>query len=295
MMVRRARVGDQPPTEQSYHERRPAPALAGLVSSVWIQRVSPSATPYPHRNLPNGSVEFRCQVGVVPQIVGPLTRPMVELLAPGSTVVGVRFRPGAAASVLGVPPSELVDLVLDADQLWGRSAVALGERVAQSASPEQALVLLHQLIVGRLADAAGPDPLVAVVVRRLSGWPTDDVGSLGSSLGISERQFRRRCQSAIGVAPKALQRMLRFQGFLALVQLALSQGRSPAGDGLALLAAEAGYADQSHLTRECVRLTGVTPRRFLRQTEQACGCGHDHEASFAPLLRSRALPHAAPI
>jgi AraC-like DNA-binding protein len=84
--------------------------------------------------------------------------------------------------------------------------------------------------------------------------------------------------------------MLRFQAFLALVQSALSQGREPAGDGLAALAADSGYADQAHLTRECVRLAGVTPRTFLRQTAQACGCGHVHEVSFAPLLRWRYGP-----
>ena len=102
----------------------------------------------------------------------------------------------------------------------------------------------------------------------------------------------RRCQSAIGLAPKVLHRMLRFQEFLALVQFALSQGRDPADDGLGLLAADAGYADQSHLTRECVRLTGLTPQAFLAETQPHCGCGHEHEVPFAPLLPSR--PAAAP-
>src|SRR4029453_14208456 len=82
------------------------PALAGLVSSVWIQRVSPDADPYTHRNIPNGGVELLCPVGSLPRVVGPLTRPLVEVLAPGTTVVGVRFRPGAAAPVLG-PPAPL--------------------------------------------------------------------------------------------------------------------------------------------------------------------------------------------
>jgi AraC-like DNA-binding protein len=76
--------------------------------------------------------------------------------------------------------------------------------------------------------------------------------------------------------------MLRFQGFLAPAQDALAQGRDPAGDGLARLAVGAGYADQSHLTRECVRLTGDTPLAFLRETGEQCGCGH--EASYAPMM-----------
>jgi hypothetical protein len=76
--------------------------------------VAADAAPYTHRDIPNGSVEPRCVIGAVPQVVGPLTRPTVEILAPGSTVVGHRFYPGAAVSVLGVPASTLVDVVLQA-------------------------------------------------------------------------------------------------------------------------------------------------------------------------------------
>ena len=292
-MLRTADVDDPAPAGQSYIERPPIPALAGLVSSVWIQQVSPDADPYTHRNIPNGGVELLCLVGSVPRVVGPLTRPLVEVLAPGTTVVGVRFRPGAAPSVLGLPASELVDLAVDTDELWGHSAVALGERVAGAASPKEALGRLQRHIVGRLGDAPGPDPLVSEAVRRLMPWRTDDVGSLTSSLSISNRQLRRRCQAAVGLAPKALHRMLRFQGFLALTQDVLARGRAPTDDGVAVLAAEAGYADQPHLTRECLRLTGLSPRAFLGEAEDHCGCGHDHAAAFMPLLRSRLLPHSA--
>src|SRR5215218_8481009 len=261
---------------QGYVERPPVSALAGLVSSVWIQQVAPDADPYMHRSIPHGGVELVCPVGDVPRIVGPLTRPLVEVLAPGTTVVGVRFHPGAAPSVLGLPASELVDLTLETDALWGRSAVALAELIDAASTPEEALAGVQRNIAGRLADAAAPDRLVSEAVRQLMPWRADDVGSLTSTLYISERQLRRRCQAATGFAPKVLHRMLRFQGFLALAQHAIAQGKVPTHDGLALLAAEAGYADQPHLNRECLRLTGMSPRAYLGATEQACGCGHDH-------------------
>jgi AraC-like DNA-binding protein len=274
------------PGGQTYTERPPLASLAGLVSSVWIQQVAPDAQPYTHRNIPNGGVELLCRVGAVPRVVGPLTRPLVEVLIPGATVVGMRFHPGAAPSVLGLPASALVDLSLAVDELWGSSGVALGELVDAAASPEEALAVLQRQVAGRLADATAPDPLVSEAVRQLR-WRTEDVGALTSSLYISERQLRRRCQAAVGVAPKVLHRMLRFQGFLALAQQAIAQGKTPTDDGLALMAAEAGYADQPHLSRECLRLTGVSPRTFLGETEHTCACGHDHAASYAPLLQSR--------
>jgi AraC-like DNA-binding protein len=285
-------AGSDGPRGQSYVERAPVAALASVVSSVWIQQVAPDAESYTQRDIPSGGVELRCALGALPRVVGPLTRPRFEVLAPGTTVVGVRFHPGAASSALGPPASELVDLTLVTDALWGRDAVALGERVDAAASPEAALAGLQRHLVGRIAEAAAPDPLVAEAVRQLR-WRRDDVGSLTSSLHISERQLRRRCEAAVGLAPKALHRTLRFQGFLALAQQAIAQGRAPTDAGLARLAAEAGFADQPHLSRECLRLTGASPRAFLGETEQACAYGHDHAASFTPLLRSRPQPLAA--
>lgn len=225
-------------------------------------------------------------MGAALQFAGPLTRPRLELLPPGTTVVGVRFRPGAAVGLLGIRPSELADGTVDVAEVWGPTADALGGRVAQRGAAEAA-GLLEEALTGRLDDAARPDPLVAEAVRRMMCGRPEDVGALRSSLFLSERQFRRRCEAATGLAPKELQRMLRFQGFLARVQFALARGLRPAAAGLGWLAAEAGYADQSHLARECRRLTGLSPRAFLGQTEKQCGAGHDHRASFAPLLRPR--------
>ena len=60
---------------------------------------------------------------------------------------------------------------------------------------------------------------------------------------------------------------------------------------IADLAAEVGYADQAHLSRECVRLTALTPRELLGDAVDRCGCGHDHTASYGPFLAAR--PRAA--
>jgi AraC-like DNA-binding protein len=271
---------------QSYVERAAVPALRELASSVWVQQVGRDAAPHVHRHVPNGAVELVCRVGSAPQVIGPLTEPLLEVLEPGTTVVGVRFVPGAFPAVTGQPASELVGLVLDAEELWGRSAAALGEAVGTAPSPQEALAAVQLHVHERAGAGEPPDPLVSEAVRSLMPWRTTDVTSLTASLFISETQLRRRCRAAVGLAPKALHRMLRFQGFLALVQQAIAQARAPTDDGLARLALRAGYADQSHLTRECVRLTGVPPRAFLAETQKACACGHDHSASFAPVLRA---------
>ncbi len=75
---------------------------------------------------------------------------------------------------------------------------------------------------------------------------------------MSERQFRRRCLAAAGYGPKTLHRILRFRRFVARIDAA----DAPAD--LSRIAAEAGYADQAHLTRESVRLAGLPPAALAR-------------------------------
>jgi AraC-like DNA-binding protein len=186
--------------------------------------------------------------------------------------------------VLGVPASEVVDLSVGADELWGRSAVALGEAVAAALSPWEAAAKLEAVVVARLADAGEPDPITMEAVRLLLPGRTREVTSIPSKLYISESQLRRRVQEATGFAPKVLHRMLRFQGFLAL-----AQGFEQPSRELARLAVEAGYADQSHLTRESARLADRSPLTLLRNSERYCGHTHDHTAYYAPLLPARAL------
>jgi AraC-like DNA-binding protein len=275
--------GPRAPHGQTYRERPAARALADHVTCVWVQQVLPDSAPYTHHTVPNGSAELVCEVGSVPRLVGPQTGATVETLAPGTTVVGVRFRPGALPSVLGMPASELVDLAVEWDELMNGSAAALGEKVAAAASPQEAATALEGELSARLAEASGLDPIASEAVRHLLPWRETDVAALTSSLYISERQLRRRFEAAIGFSPKTLHRMMRFQGFLAL-----AQGRERPSAELARLAAEAGFADQSHLTRESLRLAGRSPRALLREAEEHCAGAHDHAASYAPLLRGRA-------
>jgi AraC-like DNA-binding protein len=274
-------VPDQP---GRYVERAPVAALTDVVTSAWIQQVAAGGPPYRQRNLPHGGAELVCAVGGAPRVVGPLTRAQVDVLAPGTTLVGLRLRPGAVGTLFGLPPGELLDLAVPADALWGRAAAVIGDRIAATASPAEALAELQRSILARRRDAETPDPLVAAAVRRLMPQRATGVSALPDLLAVSERQLRRRFVAAVGLGPKTLHRTLRFQGFLARIQWALAAGRAPVGDGLAALAATCGYADQAHLTRECVRLTGTTPRAFLAETADACACGHDHAASYGPLL-----------
>src|SRR5690349_16081141 len=215
---------------QSYRERPPAPALAAHVACIWVQEADEA---YAHRTVPNAAAELSCRVGGTPVVTGPRSRHALELLAPGTTVVGVRFRPGAAAALLGVPARAILDESAHADDVLDTGPLA--ERIAAAPSPWAAAQALEGFLLARVRAAPPPDPLIAEAVRRLL-WRANEVTELTTALHISERQLRRRSTEAIGLAPKAVHRILRFQGFLAL-----AHGREPLGPDLAQLAADAGY------------------------------------------------------
>jgi AraC-like DNA-binding protein len=127
-------------------------------------------------------------------------------------------------------------------------------------------------------------------VRLLMPWHPVDISRLAGHLALSASQLRRRCLHAVGMSPKALQRTLRFQGFLALAQAGATATSRRGADGMAGLAVDVGYADQAHLSRECLRLAGLTPRQLLGGSIDRCACGHEHSASYQPFLATRRRP-----
>ncbi|HEX2128523.1 MAG TPA: DUF6597 domain-containing transcriptional factor [Solirubrobacterales bacterium] len=245
----------------SYREFEPRAELRDLVACTW-ERDVPAGAPGPSRILPDGSVDLMWRANEL-VVAGPDRGPFLSSV-PAGTVVGLRLRPGTAGRVLGVPASELLDTRLPLAEVWPLDG--LDERVAGARSGAHRREELERALLARRERIGAADRLIHAAAARL-GRPEVRVGTLSDELGTSERQLRRRFNDAVGYGPKTLDRILRFQRFVGLVQ-ALANG---AGAGLARTAAELGYADQSHLTRECTRLSGLTPRELITEARRASG------------------------
>lgn len=226
----------------------PRPSLARHVACVWAER-SAAADPL----LPDGAVELVWS-GSGLFVRGADTRPHAVGVFPDRTFVVLRFRPGAAADVLGLRGKELADSRVGISLLWGRPEMErLEEELAARKSSRAVADVLEDAVGERVREL--PDPAVEAVVARLRRGPAR-IDVLAERTGLSERHLLRRCTTALGYGPKTLDRIFRFQRFRAL-----AAGRRDLG--LAELAAAAGYADQAHLTRECRRLAGETPAAHL--------------------------------
>jgi len=231
----------------TYAEWRPPAALRGAVACLWAS-VVPDGDWGESLVLPDGCSDLIWEQGTGGYVAGPDTGPVrFPRAAAGAVIVGARFRPAAGGPALGLPLSELRDQRVPLADLLPAQARPLSDTLSPAAA---AHALLE--VTGRLVAASSADSAIAraAALLRDPGARTEDIAG---RVGLSERQLRRRTHAAAGYGPKTLQRILRFQRFVRTVD-------ASAGPlDLAAAAAMAGYADQSHLTRESVALSGLTP------------------------------------
>jgi AraC-like DNA-binding protein len=198
-------------------------------------------------------------------VAGPDLQVKLERVPPGTAVVGMRFLPGVAATLLRVPASQIVGARVPLDCFWPGTARELTDAVGDAREPYVVATRLESALAKMAGDFESPDPS-AEIIRRCVARPREGrrpiVPELTAALGVSERTLRRHCEHAFGYGPKTLDRVLRMQRFLELA-------RARPGRGLANLAGAVGYADQAHLTREARRLTGFTPTAILNQLSEA--------------------------
>jgi AraC-like DNA-binding protein len=227
------------------------------VSCLWERTVS-ADDPSRSLVLPDGCVDLVWRADRL-IVAGPDRGPMLSPLTPGETVVGLRFAPGMAGAGLGLPADELRDTRAGIADVWGGPGAEAEERLGDVEAPPARRDLLARIVASRRASIGGPDPVVLEAVRRL-GRPRSRVGELSRDLYTSERQLLRRFRAAVGYGPKMLDRVLRFQRFLARAP-SLRRG----DDELARLALDLGYSDQAHLSRESRALSGRTPSGLIAE------------------------------
>jgi len=247
--------------EHIYREIRPPAPLREHLLCLWTETTSDRADLPPMRILPDGCIDVVWTAGQPPRVAGPATTAVFPGIPPGSTLVAARFRPGMAATVLGVPAYELADADVPLAALWGDRRARPGGRFDESRLASDGLDELQALLLGRLEQVQPGDRIVTSAADVLIRDPEAALGDLADRTGLSDRQLRRRFEAAIGYGPKTFQRIARFRRWLGLAEATPQDERR-----LVDLAAEAGYADQAHLTREVTRLAGLPPSVLLNDS-----------------------------
>lgn len=255
-----------------YREFAPSPAIAHAVEAFWYFS-TPDTTTWTnpllrHRVLPDGCIDliFRFQH---PMIKAGITNPLLTIhgptdrfklidVKPCTEFVGVRFKPGEAG-YLALSPSALFQQEVKAQDCSAHLA-NLFNQLCECGSAKQVLSILQQAMLE--SDAIHAVCETPVRVRQVLRLLTASRGQMRVSdvvrlVGVSERTLRRDIVAAVGLTPKMLLRILRFQRAHTLLH-----SKEPLD--LCNIALESGYADQAHMGREFQEFAGLTPIACVR-------------------------------
>jgi AraC-like DNA-binding protein len=199
----------------------------------------------------------------------------------GQAGVQLAVHPLAARALFGVPSAELGVTDFDATTLLGRRALELQERVADARHWPAAFALIAGYLVaahqGR--DRATVRPEVAYawhLLERSRGRCS--ISTITDRVGVSARHLTTLFQREVGRSPKGVAMLMRFEHATARIAESVRQHGFV---DLATVAADCGYSDQAHLTREFVRFAGAPPRRWLAEEFQNIqDGGHSSHAHF---------------
>jgi AraC-like DNA-binding protein len=166
---------------------------------------------------------------------------------------GIRFRPGGARPFLWFPQHEAAGQIVALESVERRLKNQFEGAVFDARSDPERIARMESLLLGRIRQA--PDPRIEAALHSLL---TSDapVRALIAGSGWSERQFRRRFQETVGIAPKIFARIIRFQRAL----------RAMARTDLLPAALECGYYDQAHFIRDFKSFAGETPAAYASRT-----------------------------
>ena len=249
-----------------YREFQPISALTPFVECFWtLESDAGTTATEPERLLPDGCVELILNFAErfrehkddgreerQPQhlLVGQMTQPV--LIAPTGSVklLGIRFHPGGTFPFFRVPMQELTNRVTDFEA-FSREFHNDLVRCADESSSLLRIAAVEKLLLDRVRYSSPDSRLVSLVMKILKSSGQVSVDQLATDAGVSSRQLERRFLLEVGIGPKLLCRILRFQQVFRALDLH--------DEGWAAVAADCGYYDQAHLIRDFREFAGQTP------------------------------------
>lgn len=251
----------------------PAPALQPFVRQLWYS--ASASQPHLAREhvLPTGQMHLVFRLSGPPLAVfdgdddapatvirepvvgGPRAQFYVKESGAAVTSVGVQLLPGAAQALFGISAEELAGRHTPLSDLWGAAGRSALDRIAQAAGPQAQLAALEALLAARLPRIQAMHPAVAHLLAQAG--PLARIDTLVRESHYSHRGFIALFRQATGMSPKRYARLMRFRALLAAL-------RAAPATSLGMLALDAGYSDQAHMTREFREFAGLTPLQYMR-------------------------------
>jgi AraC-like DNA-binding protein len=234
----------------------PAPPLRAHIESYWSLTVE--APPATVHVLPDGLVDIIFDLSRRAVFVsGPLDEAAAFTHREPAELLGVSLRPGTAPALLGVSAAALAPSWQPLAGVIGEVAASIGALVWEAPSLRDRLALIDAFLLARMFATASEPRIRRAIDEIVASDGAADLEAVGRAAGASPRNLGRLFDDWVGLPPKRFARIVRLQ---AAMRRLYDEPTIP----LATLAQEAGYSDQSHLTRELQALAGLSPAELAR-------------------------------
>ena len=262
-----------------YREFPPPAPLRRHLTCLWLLEGHAAAAPAEaHAVLPDGSPELIIHLGDLfgaatgeaapcrqprAHFAGQLERRLLLWPAGRIAVLGVRFRPAGASTLVREPQDRLRGSWVGLGDLFGARGAALVEEAGNAGSPFAALGVVTRWLTREMGP--GPDRRVAAAAERvMSSGGAVPVEQLAREAGIGIRHLERGFLREVGLSPKRLARIARFQRVFHAID------QRP--ERWAAIAADCGYYDASHLVRDFRELACQAPSRLVAEAGPLTRC-----------------------
>ncbi len=253
----------------------PSPGLASIVQCYWVVHCGPAEERRTMEYLyPSGGMGVVFSFADAPELDGGQMSELAlfdghnahaRRFAPSSTgsthLLGVRFHPGGAYPVTGIPLHELSLGSNSLQEIGLDSDGGLYERLAEARSLERRIRLLEQWLRHCVSDRTLWHGATRRALRAIQHYRGNiAVATLCEELGVGRRRLERGFRREVGVTPKHYARLLRVDCARGLLKR-----REPVE--LAEVGYRSGFYDQAHFSREFTALVGLTPGQYRARRE----------------------------
>ncbi|MGQ3013078.1 MAG: AraC family transcriptional regulator [Flavobacteriales bacterium] len=258
-----------------YRVYTPQAALLPYVKCYWsLDSGDTPFMPGVERVFPDGCIEllfhygdrFRKYLDDAQTVLHPRSfihgqiRSYIDLEPTGTIgLFSVRFQPAGLQAFVPMQAGDLSGLTVEPDSIWGPDGDVLQDRMLNASSHTQRIQIIEAFLRQRLRRNSYSTDAIAYCIQQLhqSGGQVS-METLAEKANMGRRHLERRFVSGVGMSPKLLSRIIRFQNMLRLI----GENRL---NSLTALAYEGGYYDQAHFIKDFREFTGLNPRAYFSE------------------------------
>lgn len=258
-----------------YSTYQPAESLAKQIKFYWSLDNKDTDAPHSRERIfPDGCIEiiFNCADRFkkfdndtdfhiqAPCFIHGQLKTYFELEATGKiSIFSARLHPAGLQPFVDFDVDTFTGSTLTISEVWGKDGETLETAILVCANHQERIILLEKfLLEKRQALKVDNAPVEFCVEAMLQNVGDVSIDKLANELEIGKRQLERRFTAAVGISPKLLARVIRFQNILQLIE-------NKEFKSFTTVAYEGGFYDQAHFIKDFKDFTGLNPKQYFSE------------------------------